>query len=74
MKAAWGAASAISPRLTLIGRKNLRPRFGLGFLAHAGPGVGVDRVDSGDCRMRVVQQIDFRAGLPGYLIRLSDDL
>ena len=44
MKIASDFACAISASFTWYGRKTFLRAFGLGFLAHARPHVGVDRV------------------------------
>ena len=63
MNTACGAASAIKFAIHLVRRKNLSPLLGFLFLPHAGPGVGINRIDACDRRMRIREQFDLRAGL-----------
>ena len=57
----------------LVRRENSGALPSFVLLAHAGPRVGVNRVDAFNRRMRIGKYIDDRAGLFRYLLGIGDD-
>ena len=74
MTMALGSASATKLGVDLIGREDFFALLGFGFLAHAGPGVGVDDVGALDGLMRVAVEVDLAATLFGKVASQIDGL